>query len=32
LKKREKGWLALEDDFRTLGILQVVAELPHFYR
>ena len=28
-QKRE-GWLALEDDFRTLGIRQIVAEIPQF--
>jgi hypothetical protein len=28
VKKEE--WLALEDDFRTLGISQIVTELPQF--
>jgi hypothetical protein len=28
--KDKKKWLALEDDFRTLGIGQIVAGLPQF--
>jgi hypothetical protein len=31
-RARNKEWLALEDDFRTLGISQIVAELPLFNR
>jgi hypothetical protein len=27
---KEEEWLALEDDFRTLGISQIVTELPQF--
>ena len=26
--ENRKRWLALEDDFRTLGISQIAAELP----
>ena len=28
--QNRKEWLALEDDFRTLGISQIVSELPQF--
>ena len=28
--QNRKEWLALEDDFRTLGISQIVTELPQF--
>jgi len=27
---KKRNWLALEDDFRTLGISQIVIELPQF--
>jgi len=26
--QNRKEWLALEDDFRTLGVSQIVAEVP----
>jgi hypothetical protein len=29
-RARNEEWLALEGDFRTLGISQIVTELPHF--
>lgn len=30
--QNRKEWLALEDDFRTLGFSQIVSELPQFHQ